>query len=211
MQELTEELFKDTSVVPYGVVLAAPCDVSADALNNFHESAKKNGAQEHFPWTGRHIEDLLFQPANRDLLFVYFGIQLDPTINDVVDSIVAIQNELIHNLVAAKSWTQFSAIGFNKTHYDSAMGRRSFSDAPLELRIQAAHAYAAMAAIAGPMQQRPNTGNWGRPMATHQVYEMLQIGPLVGAAIAAIEKAITTIDAFMNKPLKQAEAPANQA
>ena len=61
---------------PYGLVLAAACDVTEKALSAFHEEARSAGVVEHQFWTRAHIEDMLFRPENDHLLFAYFGISL---------------------------------------------------------------------------------------------------------------------------------------
>lgn len=61
---------------PYGLVVAAACDVSADALAALREAALARGIVEAHMWSNAHLEDALFQPENDHLLFAYFGISI---------------------------------------------------------------------------------------------------------------------------------------
>jgi hypothetical protein len=61
---------------PYGLIIAAACDVSADALAAFRETAVERGVVESHMWSNAHLEDALFRPDNDHLLFAYFGISI---------------------------------------------------------------------------------------------------------------------------------------
>lgn len=61
---------------PYGLIIAAACDVSADALAVFRETAVAHGVVESHMWSNAHLEDSLFRPENDHLLFAYFGISI---------------------------------------------------------------------------------------------------------------------------------------
>jgi len=61
---------------PYGLILAAACNVSAATLDAFHAECTKLGVVERQLWMSAHIEDMLFRPENDGLLFAYFGISL---------------------------------------------------------------------------------------------------------------------------------------
>jgi Restriction endonuclease len=70
------EAVPDPSRAPYGLIVAAACDVSAQAITAFHEERLSRGVREGHLWTKAHLEDLLFLPENDHLLFAYFGISL---------------------------------------------------------------------------------------------------------------------------------------
>ncbi len=60
----------------HGILLAAPCDFSKKARDNFRTWCFTNGVSEWHLWGRAEIEDLLFRPANDHLLFAYFGFSL---------------------------------------------------------------------------------------------------------------------------------------
>lgn len=75
-QIVGEALRPEGSDPPYGLIVAAACDVSGNTLAAFHAEATERGVQEHYLWTKAQIEDLLFRPENDRLLFAYFGFSL---------------------------------------------------------------------------------------------------------------------------------------
>lgn len=76
MRDIVAETVPDAEDVPYGVVVAAACDVSAETMAAFREECLARGIVESHLWTKAHLEDLLFRPENDGLLFAYFGISL---------------------------------------------------------------------------------------------------------------------------------------
>ncbi len=76
MREVVAETVPDPENPPYGLIIAAACDVSADTLAVLRGEALARGVQEVHPWTKAHLEDMLFQPEHDHLLFAYFGISL---------------------------------------------------------------------------------------------------------------------------------------
>lgn len=70
------EAVPDPGRAPYGLIVAAACDVSAQAMTAFHEERLNRGVREGHMWTKAHLEDLLFLPENDHLLFAYFGMSL---------------------------------------------------------------------------------------------------------------------------------------
>lgn len=60
----------------YGVILAAACDFSKKARDDFRDTIRSFGIAEAHLWGKAEIEDQLFQPKNDHLLFAYFGISL---------------------------------------------------------------------------------------------------------------------------------------
>lgn len=60
----------------YGVIVAAACDLSKNARDDFREACRKRGVQECYLWSRGELEDMLFQPKNDGILFAYFGISL---------------------------------------------------------------------------------------------------------------------------------------
>src|SRR5262245_4400393 len=76
MRTIVGESVPDLQQPPYGLVIAAACDVSAETMAAFHDERVKRGVTEGHLWTKAHIEDLLFRPDYDHLLFAYFGISL---------------------------------------------------------------------------------------------------------------------------------------
>lgn len=76
LRTIVEEAVATDRPPPYGLVIAAACDVSADALAAFREEALKRGVVETKMWSNAHLEDALFRPENDHLLFAYFDISL---------------------------------------------------------------------------------------------------------------------------------------
>lgn len=76
MREVVREAVPDPANPPYGLIIAAACDVSATTMAAFHDERVKLGIEEGHLWTKAHIEDLLFLPENDHLLFAYFGLSL---------------------------------------------------------------------------------------------------------------------------------------
>jgi hypothetical protein len=76
MREIVAETILDPANAPYGLIIAAACDVSAETLAVFREEAFARGVIEAHPWTKAHLEDKLFLSENDHLLFVYFGLSL---------------------------------------------------------------------------------------------------------------------------------------
>jgi hypothetical protein len=60
----------------YGVIVAAACDLSKSARDEFREACRARGIQECYLWSRGELEDMLFQPKNDGILFAYFGISL---------------------------------------------------------------------------------------------------------------------------------------
>lgn len=76
IREVVHEVVPDQTNAPYGLVVAAACNLTAEAILAFHEEAKKVGVQEAHFWSKAKLEDLLFQAENDHLLFAYFNISL---------------------------------------------------------------------------------------------------------------------------------------
>ncbi len=76
MREIVAETIPDPTQLPYGLIVAAACDVSAETMAAFREEARARGVSESHLWTKAHLEDFLFLPENDHLLFAYFGISL---------------------------------------------------------------------------------------------------------------------------------------
>lgn len=76
MREVVREAVPDPSDPPYGLIIAAACDVSAKTMAAFHDERVKHGIAEGHLWTKAHLEDMLFLPENDHLLFAYFGLSL---------------------------------------------------------------------------------------------------------------------------------------
>jgi hypothetical protein len=76
MRQIVAEAVPDAEHVPYGLIIAAACDVSASTIAAFHNARINLGVPEGHLWTKAHLEDLLFLPQNDHLLFAYFGLSL---------------------------------------------------------------------------------------------------------------------------------------
>lgn len=74
---IVRETIEGVGYTPYGLIIAAACDVSAETMSAFHDEAISLGVTDHRLWTRSHLEDMLFQPENDNLLFAYFGISLN--------------------------------------------------------------------------------------------------------------------------------------
>lgn len=61
---------------PYGLVIAAACDLSKRTRDVIRDEARTLGFAEVHIWAKGEIEDQLFQPKNDHLLFAYTGISL---------------------------------------------------------------------------------------------------------------------------------------
>lgn len=76
MREIVQETVPDPENPPYGLIVAAACDVSAETMAAFREEMIALGVTEGHLWTKAHLEDMLFLPEHDQLLFAYFGISL---------------------------------------------------------------------------------------------------------------------------------------
>jgi hypothetical protein len=76
LRTIVSEAVPSNARAPYGLIIAAACDVSADALAAFREAAVAGGVVESHMWSNAHLEDDLFRPENDHLLFAYFGISI---------------------------------------------------------------------------------------------------------------------------------------
>lgn len=61
---------------PYGYILAAPAHFSKAAHDKFREELRSRGVMEFYLWGAGELEDMLYQPKNDRILFVFFGISL---------------------------------------------------------------------------------------------------------------------------------------
>jgi hypothetical protein len=76
MRKIVNETVPDSSSAPYGLIVAAACNVSDKTIAAFHEERIELGVSEGHLWTKAHLEDMLFRPEHDHLLFAYFGISL---------------------------------------------------------------------------------------------------------------------------------------
>lgn len=76
LRTIVADAVPDDKPPPYGLVVAAACDVSADALAALREEALARGVVETQMWSSAHLEDALFRPENDHLLFAYFDISI---------------------------------------------------------------------------------------------------------------------------------------
>jgi hypothetical protein len=75
-KKIAKELIPDLKEPPYGVILAAPANLSATAISHFRAESLARGASEAHVWARAGLEDMMFLPENDHLLFAYFGISL---------------------------------------------------------------------------------------------------------------------------------------
>lgn len=68
--------FAGGSDVPFGFVLAAPCDLSKRTRDTLAAGLHAAGVREVFAWGRGDLEDMLFQPDNDHLLSAYFGVSI---------------------------------------------------------------------------------------------------------------------------------------
>jgi hypothetical protein len=67
----------DTSLTGlYGALFVAACDFSKATRDTFRAWCREKGIAEARMWGKAELEDLLYQPKNDGLLFVYFGFSL---------------------------------------------------------------------------------------------------------------------------------------
>jgi len=198
MRTVAEELFQGGGQPPYGVVLAAPCDVSRDTLDILREVAAARGAEECVAWTGRVVEDMLMQPTNRDLLFCYFGVPFDPAENAAVDAIIAVRNELEHNIVVMQMWERHAGAAFEATQYQRALGQRTFSTLPLSVRMDVAAAHAAAGTVNEAIGRRLPFPR-GAPDARHGYMED-DIRRKIQATWQRTVAAVHAIDSYLTPP-----------
>lgn len=76
MRQIVAEAVPDEDNAPYGLVVAAACDVSKAALDALRVEARSRNVQEFEFWGKARVEDMLFQPRFDHLLFAYFGVSL---------------------------------------------------------------------------------------------------------------------------------------
>lgn len=76
MRTIVHEVVPHRDNAPYGLIVAAACDVTAATINAFHDEAAKLAVAEHHLWLKANIEDLLFAPEHDHLLFAYFNLSL---------------------------------------------------------------------------------------------------------------------------------------
>ena len=71
-----DEMLPSGATTPYGVLFVAPCDFSKRSRDLFAEELQKKGVHEFYLWGKGDLEDVLYQPKNDHLLFLYFGFSL---------------------------------------------------------------------------------------------------------------------------------------
>ncbi|MCM0758115.1 restriction endonuclease [Sporomusa sphaeroides DSM 2875] len=76
VRKIVKESFQNGQQNTYGFILAAACDFSKKARDEFRIELVKLGIQEFYIWGKSELEDMLFMPKNDHLLFAYFDISL---------------------------------------------------------------------------------------------------------------------------------------
>jgi hypothetical protein len=113
IRQIVEEAIPNPKNPPYGLIIAAACDVSGTTISTFHEERIKRGAIVGHIWTKAHLEDLLFQPKNDHLLFAYFGISLQTRKRSRLQKVQA-ELTLKRKLLRAFELKEFSEIRFEE-------------------------------------------------------------------------------------------------
>ncbi|HEX2987136.1 MAG TPA: hypothetical protein VHS06_03085 [Chloroflexota bacterium] len=106
MREIVQETVPDPQATPYGLIVAAACDVSAETMAAFRDELLSLAVAEGHLWTKAHLEDMLFLPNNDHLLFAYFGISLGLRRQSRVQGIrriIAIKGKLMRALKMASA------------------------------------------------------------------------------------------------------------
>jgi len=76
IRKIVKESFQNGRQNTYGFILAAACDFSKKARDEFRTELVNLGIQEFYIWGKSELEDMLFMPKNDHLLFAYFDISL---------------------------------------------------------------------------------------------------------------------------------------
>ncbi|RIH64327.1 hypothetical protein D1164_14630 [Mariniphaga sediminis] len=87
--------------LPYGYILAAPCNFSKKSRDVFKQRLNEFGVNEFFIFGKAELEDLLFLPKYDHLLFAYFGISLQKrkrTLKSNLSSRLTTKKKLIKEL-----------------------------------------------------------------------------------------------------------------
>lgn len=75
-KQVVDEIKLSPSEKPYGLIVAAPVDMSLATRRSFATAARQAGFEEFCLWGRGELEDQLYMPKNDHLLFAYFGISL---------------------------------------------------------------------------------------------------------------------------------------
>jgi Restriction endonuclease len=75
VQVIVEEAIPAGAEVPYGFLFAAASDLSRNTRDRFKEELASRGVREIQLWGKAEIEDLLYLPSNRNILFTFFDIR----------------------------------------------------------------------------------------------------------------------------------------
>lgn len=97
LREIVAASLPASQPMPHGFVLAAACDFSKQAHDAFREEMVARKIGEFYLWGRSTLEDMLFQPKNDPLLFVYFGLSLQPrrrSMRTQIRSIITIKKQL---------------------------------------------------------------------------------------------------------------------
>jgi hypothetical protein len=117
IREVVREAVPDAANPPYGLIIAAACDVSAATMAAFHDERIRQGIAEGHLWTKAHLEDMLFLPENDHLLFAYFGLSLGTRQRSKLQQIqttLAIKRKLLR---------AFKKDSINNLHFDDLLIR----------------------------------------------------------------------------------------
>jgi hypothetical protein len=76
MKQMVADSLPAGGDAPHGFILAAACDFSKKARDQFQQESVARGVQEFYIWGKADLEDMLFLPKYDHLLFAYFNISL---------------------------------------------------------------------------------------------------------------------------------------
>src|SRR6266545_5300388 len=75
VQAIIDEALQDDAETPYGFLLAAASDFSRNSRDRFSDELVSRGVQEVHLWGRAELEDLLYLPQNRSILYTFFDIR----------------------------------------------------------------------------------------------------------------------------------------
>jgi hypothetical protein len=133
--QYVQDMIPKGSVVPYGVIFAAPADFSKKTRDSFREHLRKKGVSELYLWGKADLEDMLFQPKNDHLLYAYFGISLQIQRRSQrrnLRGILAIKRKAIKHLgsIDSNSFKEILVRDIEDDCYPYSKGVSNFRDHP---------------------------------------------------------------------------------
>jgi hypothetical protein len=123
------------SVLPYGVIFAAPTDFSKKTRDAFREQLRKKGVSEFYLWGKADLEDMLYQPKNDYLLYAYFGVSLQiqrRSQKSKLRGVLAIKRKATKHLgpIDFSSFKEILVRDIDDDHYPYSGGVPNFKERP---------------------------------------------------------------------------------